>query len=215
MGAGYSGALWNIEASEPQPHCLIPLVGIVDQLNIAAGQVNCSGRVLFGVVTPCVDPGAGSGKGDAPATAAIRLDGFINGVGVAIVTGCTRLAGDIRVVIITIDIGADAIAIVIADPGAGSGRPGAVAVGIELVVDGSVVAIVASVAHLVRDIRVVVITVHVGADTVAVVITDAGAGGGRSGAVTVGVELVVDGGVVAIVASVADVGIKVRAIKLR
>ena len=82
-----------------------------------------------------------------PATAAIQLDGFIKVLGLPS-SGCTRLAGDIRVVIITIDICADAIAIVIADAIAGSGRPGAVAVGIELVVNGGDVAIITGISDI-------------------------------------------------------------------
>ena len=48
MSTGYSGALWRCSSRVNPQLYLIPLkFGIVDQLNIAAGQVNCSGRVLF------------------------------------------------------------------------------------------------------------------------------------------------------------------------
>ena len=100
------------------------------------------------------------------------------GVVVAVVAGVANLVGYVRVVVIAVYIGADTVAVVIADAGAGGGRAGAVAVGIELVVEGGVVPIVAGVANLAGDVRIVVITVHISADTVAVVIADAGAGGG-------------------------------------
>ena len=51
---------------------------------------------------------------------------------------------------------------------------------------------------------IVGLTIYIVADTIAVGIADAGAGGWRAGAVTVAVHHIVDGGVIAIVAGVAD-----------
>ena len=136
----------------------------------------------------------------------------VDGGDVAIIAGIAYLAWYCRVVVIAVHIGADAVAVVVADTGAGGGRPAQLQLR-RLVVEGGDVAIVAGVAYLVRDIRVVVIAIDIGADTVAVVIADAGAAVGASGAVAVVVELVVDGGDVAIVAGIAwlvcDIGVVV------
>ena len=84
-----------------------------------------------------------------------------------------RAGGDVGVVVITVYVGADAIAVIIADAGAGGGVPDTVAVGVDEVV-GGVVAIVLIGSGLGGDIGVVV-NGHIGANAIAVVIADAGA----------------------------------------
>src|SRR5690606_9020403 len=83
------------------------------------------------------------------------------------------------------------------------------------VVDGGVVAVVAGVAGLGAYSRVIIVAVYISTDAVAVVVADAGAGGGCGCAVAVGIHYVVDGGVVSVVAGVADVGGEGRAIEGR
>ena len=115
------------------------------------------------------------------------------------------LDGYVRVVVVTIHIGADAVAVVIVMPVQAVGYAATITVG-RSVIDGGGVSVVAGVTSLIGNVRVVIIAIHISADAVAVVIADTGAGGGCTGAVAVGVHLVVGGGVVAIVAGIADIG---------
>ena len=88
------------------------------------------------------------------------------------------LGGDIGVVVVAIHIGADAVAIVVADAGAAIERAGATAVGVHHIIDGTRVAVIAGIAGLGGGVGVVVVAIHIRADAVAVGIADAGAGSG-------------------------------------
>ena len=101
---------------------------------------------MFGIIVARAYSGAGNYRRNASSAATIRLNRFPEGVGVTIITAFAGLGGDIGVVVITVYIGADAIAVSIANAGAGGRRTGTVAVGVDEVIEGGVVAIVTCLA---------------------------------------------------------------------
>ena len=116
------------------------------------------------------------------------------------------MRGDVGVVVITVHIGAYAVAVIIADTGAGSRRSGAITIGVDEVIDGCGVAIVAGVAGSMSGEKIIIITIDIGADAVAVCVSDAGARGWSPNTVTIGIDGIIDGGGVAIVTRITDIG---------
>ena len=95
------------------------------------------------------------------------------------------------VVVIAVYIGADTVAIHVADIRAIIEDAGAVAIGVQHVVNGGGVAVIAVAPTPVYNTGVVIIAVDVGADAIAVNVTNTGTGGGGAGAIAIGVNDVV------------------------
>ena len=193
----------------------VSIEGIIDGGGVAivAGIAGLRGDAGVAVITVYI--GADSvavGIADAGAiswrtsTITVSIVAIVDGGGVAIVAGAAYLGGNVGIVVVTVDIGADAIAVRVPDTGTGSRCPCAVAVGVYYIVDGGVVTIIAGIARLRSDVGVVVVAIHIGTDTVAVRVPDTGTGSRCPCAVAVGVDYIVDGGVVAIVAGIAGLG---------
>ena len=79
------------------------------------------------------------------------------------------------VVVVAINISADAVSIVVPDAGAGGRRAGAVAIGIDDVIDGCCRHRHRLYPAAPRITRVVIVTIHIATDAIAIVVADAGA----------------------------------------
>ena len=96
-GFQYPGTLRDIEAKLPRIPTTWPMVEVKSQLEVGTGEVNLTVVPTFlSVIRRVVNLTQLRVGGGAATAAAIRLDGFSNGAGVAAVAGVSGLIGDIR-----------------------------------------------------------------------------------------------------------------------